>query len=120
MHSGHKEGKSLWYEGWLRLKKNKVAVASGLVLIFLCLIAILAYQISPYPFDEQFMDRILQSPDMRHWLGTDSLGRDMLSRLIHGARMSMAVGIITAILSLIVGAVYGAIAGWWGGRVDAV
>ena len=116
----HKQGKSLWYEGWLRLKRNRIAVGCGVLLILLCLIALLAYHIAPYPFDEQYMDQILQPPSARHWLGTDSLGRDMLSRLICGARMSMAVGIITAIISLFIGAVYGAISGWLGGRVDAV
>lgn len=114
------KGHSLWYGGWLRLKKNKVALVSGFYIWILCLIALFAYQLSPFPFDEQYMNRILESPSELHWLGTDSLGRDMLSRLIHGARMSMAVGIITAIISLIVGASYGAIAGWLGGRVDAV
>lgn len=114
------KGKSLWYEGWKRLKRNRVAVASGILILILCLFALFAYQISPYPFDEQNMDEILSSPSAKHWFGTDSLGRDMLSRLIHGARMSMAVGIVTALISLFVGAAYGAIAGWMGGRVDAV
>lgn len=113
-------GKSLWYDGWLRLKKNKVAVACGVFLVILCLVAIFAYQLSPYAFDEQYMDRVLQSPSHQHWFGTDSLGRDMLSRLIHGARMSMAVGIVTALISLFIGAAYGAIAGWAGGKIDAV
>lgn len=113
-------GKSLWQDGWDRLKRNRVAVASGLVIGFLCVVALLAYQISPYAFDEQYMDRILEAPSSTHWLGTDSLGRDMLSRLIHGARMSMAVGIITAIISLFLGMAYGAVSGWVGGRVDSL
>lgn len=113
-------GKSLWAEGWKRLRRNRVAVASAIFIAVLCLIAILAYQLSPYPFDEQFMDNILALPSQKFLFGTDSLGRDMLSRLIHGARMSMAVGIVTAIISLFVGAAYGAISGWVGGRVDAV
>lgn len=118
--ASHASGKSLWYEGWLRLKKNKIAVFCGGFLVVLCGIAIFAYQLSPYAFDEQYMDRVLQEPTVQHWLGTDSLGRDMLSRLIHGARMSMAVGIVTALISLFIGAAYGAIAGWKGGRVDSV
>lgn len=113
-------GKSLWAEGWKRLRRNRVAVASGIFIFVLCVMAIFAYQISPYSFDEQFMDSILASPSKQFWFGTDSLGRDMLSRLIHGARMSMAVGIVTALLSLFVGAAYGAVSGWVGGRVDAV
>ena len=113
-------GKSLWQEGWKRLARNRVAVVSGVFITLLCLMAIFAYQLSPYAFDEQYMDKILAAPTSEHWLGTDSLGRDMLSRLIHGARMSMAVGIVTALISLFVGAAYGAVAGWMGGRVDAV
>lgn len=114
------QGKSLWHEGFKRLKRNRVAMGSLLVIIFLCTIALLAYQISPYPFDEQFMDRVLAPPSSLHWFGTDSLGRDMLSRLIHGARMSMAVGIVTAFISLVLGAIFGAVSGWIGGRVDSV
>jgi oligopeptide transport system permease protein len=113
-------GKSLWQDGWERLKRNRVAVISGVFIVVLCILAVFAYQISPYPFDEQFMDRILAQPSGQHWLGTDSLGRDMLSRLIHGARMSMAVGIVTAVISLFLGMAYGALSGWAGGRLDAV
>ena len=82
--------------------------------------AILAPWISPYSFETQNIDRALMSPNMTNLLGTDSLGRDMLSRIIYGARMSMSVGIFTAIFSLIIGGLYGAISGWMGGWVDAV
>lgn len=112
--------KSLWYESWKRFKKNKVSLFSGIYIIVLCLIAIFAYQISPYAFDEQYMELILASPSLKHWLGNDSLGRDMLSRLIHGARMSMAIGIVTALISLLFGTIYGAVSGWIGGRTDMV
>lgn len=111
---------SLWQEGFKRLKRNKVAMASAVYILILCVLAIFAYQVSPYEFDEQFTDRVLEGPSALHWLGTDSLGRDLLSRLIHGARMSMAVGIITALISLFIGATYGMVAGWIGGKVDAV
>lgn len=111
---------SLWQDGWRRLKKNKVAVVSAYFILFVCLLGLLAEFIAPYAFYEQYMDRVLVSPSLQHWLGTDSLGRDMLSRIIYGARMSMAVGIITAIISLLIGTVYGAISGWMGGRVDSL
>jgi oligopeptide transport system permease protein len=110
----------LWHDGFRRFRRNKVAVVAGCFVIFLCAMAILAPVLSPYDFDAQHIDRIFASPSRVHWLGTDSLGRDMLSRLIYGARMSMAVGICTAFLSLIIGTVYGAISGWCGGRVDAI
>ena len=83
--------------------------------------AIFAKQISPYSFDTQNIDYILVKPGEGGFLlGTDSLGRDVLSRTIYGARMSMAVGIITALISMFIGTIYGSVSGWVGGRVDAV
>ena len=113
-------GRSLQQEAWLQLSKNKVAMVSGILILFVCAVAVLAPWISPYAFDEQYLDRVLESPTGQHWLGTDSLGRDMLSRLIYGARISMAVGVITAFVSLIIGTAYGAVAGWFGGWTDTV
>jgi len=89
------------------------------IIIVICSIAVLAPWIAPYPFDEQYLDQVLKAPDWHHWLGTDSLGRDMLSRLIYGARISMAVGVITAVISFIIGTAYGAVSGWFGGMVDS-
>ncbi len=111
--------KSLWSEGFSRLKKNKASMVSLSIIIIVCLIALFARQLAPYSFETQNMDHILAPPGGDYLLGTDSLGRDMLSRIIFGSRMSMAVGIITAILSLIFGALYGAISGWVGGTLDA-
>jgi oligopeptide transport system permease protein len=113
-------GKSLQREALERLLKNKVAVVSAVLIALICLIGLLAPWIAPYPFDEQFLDRVLAPPSSQHWLGTDSLGRDMLSRLIYGARISMAVGMITAIISLFIGTIYGAVSGWFGGWADGV
>lgn len=112
--------KSLQAEAWFKLKKNKVAMISGILIFWVTVVALLAPWIAPYPFDEQFLDRVLMAPSGEHWLGTDSLGRDMLSRLLYGARISMAVGVITALVSLVIGLFFGAIAGWFGGWVDSV
>jgi oligopeptide transport system permease protein len=120
MNASQTTGRSLQQEAWMQLRKNKVAMLSGTLILFVCGVAILAPWISPYPFDEQHLDRVLAAPDSQHWLGTDSLGRDMLSRLIYGSRISMAVGVITAFVSLIIGTAYGAVAGWFGGWVDSV
>ena len=103
-----------------RFKKNKAAIFSFWVLIALILIAVLAPWISPYPFDEQNIDFILEAPNFQFWLGTDSLGRDMLSRLMYGARVSLSIGIVTALISLVVGSIYGAISGWFGGWIDTL
>jgi oligopeptide transport system permease protein len=105
---------------WRRLTKNRLAVISFYFIIFVTLVAVFAPQIATHAFYEQDMSRILESPSKAHILGTDDLGRDLYSRLVYGARMSMAVGIITAIISLIFGTVYGAVSGWYGGTVDSV
>jgi oligopeptide transport system permease protein len=112
-------GRSLQAEAWRQLRKNRVAMFSGALIFIVCGVALVAPWISPYPFDEQFLDRVLASPSVTHWLGTDSLGRDMLSRLIYGARVSMSVGVVTAFISLIIGTFYGAVAGWFGGWMDS-
>ncbi len=114
------KAESLWADAWKRLKKNKASVVSGIFILIMCFIALFAKQIQPYPFDKQDITQILEGPSATHWLGTDNLGRDLLSRLIYGARMSMAVAIFTAFVSLFIGAVYGAISGWFGGKVDAI
>ena len=115
-----KKQQSLQSEAWVRLKKNKGAVLSLYFIIFICLVAVFAPWLAPYRFDTQNIDRALLSPNTINWLGTDSLGRDLFSRIIYGARMSMAVGILTAIFSVVVGGFYGALSGWSGGWVDAV
>lgn len=115
-----KVSRSLWEDSWLRLKKNKAAIISGWFIAFVCVVAAFAQFFSTHPFDEQYADKILQTPNFDHWLGTDDLGRDLYSRLIYGARMSMAVGLITAMISLVMGSIYGSIAGWIGGRIDAL
>ncbi len=112
-------GKSLWSDGWARLKRNRAAVISLWFIVFVCLVAILAPWIAPYSFETQNIDRALMSPDGINWLGTDSLGRDLLSRIMFGARMSMAVGVFTAVFSLLMGGIYGAVSGWMGGWVDS-
>ena len=106
-------------DGWTRLKKNRLAMASVGFLGFVCLIAAFALEISPFPFDLQDVPRALNAPDAHNWLGADALGRDLLSRLIFGARMSMSVGVLTAVFSLFLGGTYGAVSGWCGGWVDS-
>ncbi len=112
--------RSLWSDAWKRLKKNKAAVISLGFITVVCLIAIFADVIAPYSFETQDISRVLQTPNAHNLLGTDSLGRDMLSRIIYGSRMSMSVGVFTAVFALILGGIYGAISGWLGGWVDSL
>lgn len=115
-----KKSNSLWQDSFSRLKKNKGAMVSLFFIIGICLVALFARFIAPFSFDAQDMNAIYEEPGSKYWLGTDGLGRDLLSRTIYGARMSMAVGIFTAIISMIFGTIYGCISGWMGGRVDSI
>lgn len=103
-----------------RFLKNRAAVVSLGFIVFVALLGLLAPWIAPYSFDVQDIDRTLEPPSIDHWFGTDSLGRDLLSRVIYGARMSMAVGIFTAFISVLIGGLYGALSGWVGGWIDTL
>lgn len=109
---------SLWKDAWYRLLKNKLAVF-GLVFISLeILICILTPWIAPYGFETQNLELTLAKPSLAHWFGTDNLGRDLFTRILHGGRISMTVGILASLVSVIVGVLYGAISGFIGGKTD--
>jgi peptide/nickel transport system permease protein len=114
----HRKKQSGLYEIWRRLRKNKVAVISLYVIIVLILIAILAPLLSPYPYDLQNTKQALKGSSSEHLLGTDRLGRDVLSRLIYGSQQSLQMGIISIAISTVLGVILGAIAGYYGGWTD--
>ncbi len=87
-------------------------------LVFVTLMGIFAPFVTQYSYEEQNIEFRMQSPSSTHWMGTDRLGRDLYSRLIYGARMSLSVGIFTAIFALFLGTLTGAIAGYYGGKID--
>lgn len=103
-----------------RFMKNRGAIISLAFLFFVALAGLFAEVIAPYSYEVQNIDRVLEGPSADHWFGTDGLGRDLFSRIIYGARMSMAVGILTAIVSVIIGGIYGSISGWLGGWIDTI
>ncbi len=105
-------------EVWRRLKKNKVAVASLVVIVLLILVAIFAPILAPYSYEVQDLNRPLEGSSREHLLGTDRLGRDVLSRLLYGSRQSLQMGFTAVLLSAAIGVIIGAIAGYWGGWVD--
>ncbi|MBO8138183.1 MAG: ABC transporter permease [Desulfotomaculum sp.] len=107
-------------EFWRRLRKNKLAMASLVFLVGLTLVAIFAPYIAPYDPIDGVMSDSLQKPSSEHWLGTDELGRDILSRIIFGARISLRVGLLAVAIALSVGTVLGSIAGYFGGRIDNI
>lgn len=105
---------------WARFKKHKLAVVSMVMVLLLLLMAILAPVLAPYDPDENRPLERLAKPSLAHPFGQDHLGRDILSRVIWGSRVSLSVGFIAGSLSLVVGVVLGALAGYYGGWVDNV
>jgi oligopeptide transport system permease protein len=115
----------LWSDAWKRLRKNRLAILGLILVIALLILAVIGPFITPYPFAAQDLAAVrannnqplgpLESP---HILGTDQLGRDLLSRLLDGARISMSVAFIVQLVILLIGVPIGALAGWFGGRLD--
>ncbi|MBW2093037.1 MAG: ABC transporter permease, partial [Deltaproteobacteria bacterium] len=102
------------------LLKHKLSLVGIVIIIFLFSLAIFAPVLAPYDPIEQDLDNVLQGPSKKHWLGTDDLGRDLLSRVIYGARVSMTVGVACTVFSLISGTFLGLLAGFKGGKTDQV
>ncbi|WP_049629705.1 ABC transporter permease [Cellvibrio sp. pealriver] len=113
------KGRSLTEDAIARLRKNKMAMISLYFLLGLIVIAILTPWIAPYSYEEQNLALGASAPSMQHWLGTDILGRDQLTRIMYGSQISLAVGFIATAVALTIGVLWGAIAGFVGGRVDA-
>lgn len=103
---------------WPRFKRSKLAVAALVYVGFMTLVALLAPLLSPFGPDDVDVANRLRPPDAVHRLGTDDLGRDVLARMIHGARISLTVGYAATALALIIGSLFGALAGYYGGAVD--
>ena len=114
------KGSSLWHDAWLRLRKNKLALFGGSVLLFMVVVALLTPWIAPYSYEAQNLDLGASSPSAAHWLGTDIFGRDVLTQIMYGGRISLAVGFIATAVALLIGVTWGAVAGYIGGRLDAV
>lgn len=102
----------------IRLRRNYLAVLGIIILLILIFTAIFADKLAPYGYAEQNYMMIRQPPSSMHWLGTDEFGRDVLSRLIYGSRVSLQVGLIAVSISLIAGGAIGAVAGYFGGRLE--
>lgn len=114
------KGSSLWRDAWIKLCKNHLALAGLGLLILLCVVSLLTPWIAPYGYEQQDLLLGATPPSMQHWLGTDVFGRDMLTRIMWGGRVSLTVGFIATAVALAIGVVWGAVAGYMGGRVDMV
>jgi peptide/nickel transport system permease protein len=110
--------KSQWVAVGKRFLKNKAALGGLIVIIILILSAIFADVITPEGMDDQDLGRRFQTPSSRHLLGTDNLGRDQLTRIVYGTRTSLQIGFIVVTISMLIGSLIGAVAGFYGGMVD--
>ncbi|MGN0482658.1 MAG: ABC transporter permease [Lachnospiraceae bacterium] len=109
-----------WKASFLRLKENKIAMAALFGILLLVLFAVVGPMISPYTYDQQVHGDEALAPCLKHPFGTDRLGRDLLVRCMIGTRISLSVGVVSAVIVLIIGSIYGAVSGLIGGKVDTV
>lgn len=113
-------GTSLWQDALRRLAKNALALVGFVVVCGMVALALLTPWIAPYAYDAQDLELGAVGPCAQHWLGTDHLGRDLLTRVLYGGRISLLVGFAATAVSLLIGVTYGAVAGYTGGRVDSI
>ena len=109
-----------WQDAWRRLKQNRGAMIGLWTIVAIIAIAIFGPMVSPYSYSDQSLEDQNQFCSSKYWLGTYDLGRDPLTRIMYGARISLTVGFLASLINLTVGVVYGGISGFYGGRVDNV
>lgn len=112
------ETQSMLKMTWKRLKKNKLAVISLGVILLLYLMALFAPLLAPYSVDDMDFENLTAKPSWSHPMGTDDMGRDLLSLVIHGSRVSLTVGIISMLIAVSIGTLFGAVSGYYGGKID--
>lgn len=105
---------------WYRFLRNKLALAGGIVVVLLFALSLLAPVLAPYDPNEINIDGVLEPPSREHLLGTDQLGRDVLSRMIWGSRISLKVGFVATGIAMLIGTILGAVAGYYGRWVDSL
>lgn len=105
---------------WHRFKKNRLAVLGGIIVLFLFAVAIFAPFIAPYDPNAINVKHVLEAPSFSHPFGTDDLGRDILSRVIHGSWISLQVGFVAVGIATIIGIIFGALSGYYGGWLDTI
>ncbi|KOS71564.1 peptide ABC transporter permease [Lysinibacillus contaminans] len=109
-----------WREGWRSFKKSKISLIGAGIVLFFIVLAVYGPNIAPQGVNEQDFTKRLLAPSGQHWFGTDDFGRDIFSRVVHGARISLWVGLFSVILSAIVGSVLGIVAGYYGKWIDTI
>jgi len=113
-------GRSLWVDAWHRLLKNRAAVSSGIIMACMLLAVVFGPMLLPWEADFTDWDHTDSPPSLKtgHWFGTDAVGRDILARTLEGGRISLLVGLVATLVSLVIGVSYGAVAGYYGGATD--
>ncbi|MFD3156108.1 ABC transporter permease [Haloimpatiens sp. FM7330] len=109
-----------WQDAWRRLKQNKVAIVSLILLIVIGVMTVIGPYLTKYSFEATNSSIINQTPTAQHWFGTDELGRDVFARVWKGGRVSMIIGILATLIEVVVGCIYGGVAGYFGGIVDDI
>lgn len=109
-----------WKEAWQSFYKNRLALAGLIIVVFFILLAIIAPFIAPYNYSDQVLTERMQAPSSKHWFGTDDLGRDIISRVLYGARISLWVGFFSVLGSVVMGTILGLVAGYYGRWVDTI
>ncbi|MCB1622946.1 MAG: ABC transporter permease subunit [Pseudomonadales bacterium] len=112
--------RGLWSDAWRRLLRNRASMVALVWIVLVALLAVAGPNFSPHPFDELDWDHMGVPPQMEaaHWLGTDRLGRDLFVRTLYGVRISLQIGLLATLVSLLIGVAWGATAGYVGGRID--
>jgi oligopeptide transport system permease protein len=113
-------GSSLWRDAFRRLKKNRAALAGGIVLIVLMILCVAQPALSHWQYDKADLTVGPTPPSWQHWMGTDYFGRDLMARVFFGGRVSFTVGLIATTMSFFIGITWGGVAGYFGGKIDAV
>ena len=114
------EGSSLWRDAWIRLRANRLASLSLFFFIFISIFSLIGPEMISTSYEDQNLNNTFASPGSTHLFGTDNLGRDLFARVLHGGRISLAVGFLATAVSLIIGVTYGMISGYLGGKTDAL
>src|SRR5688572_29111993 len=114
------QGTSLWKDAWHRLKRNRLAVFGGIILIVLTILCFVGPFFTKYKYYEQDLNLGATPPSSEHLLGTDKLGRDQFVRVLIGGQVSIMVGLCATFVSLTIGLLWGAVAGFKGGKTDMI
>ena len=115
-------GRSLWQDAWRRLRANRAALTAVALLSVMTLLVLFGPMLSPYDFDYTDWDNVSVAPSFAsgHYFGTDFVGRDLFVRTLEGGRISLLIGVVATLVSLVIGISWGATAGYLGGRIDNV